>query len=78
MVIGSGINANAEEAPLHSNTYTAVAEEDSVNIEDLIDEELKDGDVLKYGKYTIKVSKKLFVMILSLAETLRKQRYIKA
>ena len=78
MVIGSGINANAEEAPLRSNTYTAVAEEDSVNIEDLIDEELKDGDVLQYGKYTIKVSKKLFVMILSLAEPVRKQRYIKA
>lgn len=59
MVIGSGINANAEEAPLRSNTYTAVAEEDSVNIEDLIDEKLKDGDVLQYGKYTIKVSKKI-------------------
>lgn len=59
MVIVSGINANAEEAPLRSTTHTAVAEEDSVNIEDLIGEELKDGDVLQYGEYTIKVSKKI-------------------
>ena len=76
--VRSGINANAEEAPLRSNTYTAVAEEDSVNIEDLIDEKLKDGDVLQYGKYTINISKKLFVMLLSLAGPIRKQRYIKA
>lgn len=59
MVLGTGINANAEEAPLRSTTYTAVAEEDSVNIEDLIDEELHDGDVIHYGEYTIKVSKEI-------------------